>query len=151
MRVPTLLAAVAVGLLLSGASAAPAPFKPPKKKIGEAIKGKWQMTSRVDDGVVTPAEVVKRRTMTIEADKYSIYEGNNLWVRCAYKLDGSKKPPWFQATILQDQFVGETQLGIVKVDGDKMILCIARVGRPDAFTSTPGSGRILVTYTRAKK
>ena len=49
------------------------------KRFKESLQGKWQMTSRVQDGVPSEAELVKNRTVTFEGDKYTVRDGENRW------------------------------------------------------------------------
>jgi hypothetical protein len=48
--------------------------------------------------------------------------------------------------------VGEKTLGLYKVEGARLTICFAAIGkdRPKEFSSEPGSGNELVTYGRAK-
>jgi uncharacterized protein (TIGR03067 family) len=69
----------------------------------------------------------------------------------AYKSDAKKNPAEIDLTP-PDAAKGETILGIYKIDGDTLTLCLTMGGeRPKEFAAPPGSKRMLVTCKRVKK
>src|SRR5258708_4487016 len=70
------------------------------KKYKEALKGEWQMTSRIENGVPSEAEVIKKRTITFEGDKYTVRNGEAIFAQVTYKIDPTKKPAWLDITFI---------------------------------------------------
>jgi uncharacterized protein (TIGR03067 family) len=70
------------------------------------------------------------------------------------KLDPTKKPATIDLAITSGNDKGKSQVGIYKIDGDSITICLARPGetdRPTEFKSTEENGNILVTIKRKKK
>jgi uncharacterized protein (TIGR03067 family) len=66
-----------------------------------------------------------------------------------YKLDETKKPK--EMTVTHD---GKTMLGIYKLEGDKLTVCIANEDdntRPTEFVSKDGTQTMLIVMKREKK
>src|SRR5262249_24377827 len=118
------------------------------KRIKEALQGKWQMTSRIQDGVSSEAELVKNRTVTFEGDNYTVRDGETVAGEVTYEVDPAKKPAWFDVTLKG----GESAKGIVKLEGDKLTFCIGNnSSRPSEFKSERGDGRLLAEFKKVKK
>ncbi len=64
MRTCALLASVTLLVFGPGSRSDGGEKEEANKKYIEALQGAWQMTSRIDDGVVSPEGVVKNRTIT---------------------------------------------------------------------------------------
>jgi uncharacterized protein (TIGR03067 family) len=108
------------------------------------------MTSRIEDGTPSEAEVIKKRTIVFEGDKYTVKDGATVFAEVTYKLDLSKKPAWLDIDFISPKY--DPDKGIIKVEGDTLTFCLAYGGlRPDDFKSIKGDGRILVEYKRIKK
>jgi uncharacterized protein (TIGR03067 family) len=125
------------------------------KKEVAALKGDWKILSRIADGKATPAKTIKDRVITFEDGKYTLRDGKEIYASATFKIDPSKDPKWFDLTITtaDSEYKGKTQLGIYKVNGDRLTFCIADFDakRPTDFTAKKGSGRILTTYRKQKK
>jgi len=127
------------------------PDDDPEPKADRSLIGVWQMTTRVQDGVPSDDDLIKNRTITFDKDKYTIHDRKQLTVQLSYKLNWSKKPAHIDCTFVTPND-GGTDVGIVKIQGDTLYLCLAQGGaRPDKFESKQGDGRIFATYKRVKK
>jgi uncharacterized protein (TIGR03067 family) len=121
------------------------------KKFKEALKGEWKMTSRIEDGVPSAAEVIEKRTIAFEGEKYTVRDGDDIFAEVIYRIDPAKKPAWLDITFIKPKD-GAPDKGIIKVEGDTLTFCLAVGGaRPDSFKSEKGDGRILAEYKRAKQ
>ena len=118
------------------------------KRFKESLQGKWQMTSRVRDGVPSEAELVKNRTVTFEGDKYTVRDGDKIVGELSYKVDPAKMPALFDVTPNNADYAK----GIIKLEGDTLTFCVASEGdRPSDFKSERGDERILVEFKKVKK
>jgi uncharacterized protein (TIGR03067 family) len=146
----TLLASAFLALAVAGAHGRSADDAKDDavKRFKDALQGKWQMTSRIQDGVPSEADLVKNRTVTFEGDKYIVRDGDNVIGELTYKVDPAKKPAWFEVT----PDGGETVKGIIKLEGDKLTFCVGGDGtRPSEFKSEKGDGRLLGEFKKVKK
>src|SRR5262245_42364896 len=82
------------------------------KRFKEALQGKWQMTSRIQDGTPSDAEIVKNRTITFAGDKYTVRDGETVIGELNYTVDPAKKPAWLDVSPRE----GESAKGIVKLE-----------------------------------
>lgn len=150
MRTLLLAALCATALAARGADE---PSDAIKKELA-ALKGEWKIVSRTEDGRETPLESIKDRVIVFEGDAYEIRNGKDLHVAAKIKLEPTKAPKWFDLTITSPiGSAGENQLGLYKIEGDTLTICVADFDakRPTEFASKEGSGTILVTYKRPKK
>jgi uncharacterized protein (TIGR03067 family) len=118
------------------------------KRFAEALQGKWQMTARIQDGVPSEAELIKKRTVTFEGDKYTVRDGVEVVGELSYKVDPARKPAWFDVTPKD----GDPARGIIKLEDDTLTFCVGNDGnRPSDFKSERGDGRLLVEFKKVKK
>jgi uncharacterized protein (TIGR03067 family) len=156
MRIHVLLVLVIIILLMGGhqtISGDEAKDKAIKKTV-KAMKGEWQMISRVIDGQEDPKEVVQSRTIKIEPKKYTVWVEGELDTELTYILDPTKKPMLFDVTFQSGDFKGKTRQGIIEIEKDTLTICLAGSfgkGRPVAFKSKQGDGQVLAKYKRVKK
>ena len=119
--VSAILTFAALGLIAADA---------PANDDAAGLKGKWKAVSIKAGGQVSPAEDVKRfqfsftdKTYTNTIDDKAVEEG-------AYATDDSKTPKAMDFDIKTGQDEGKKQLGIYKLDGDKLTIVVAQ-GRVD--------------------
>lgn len=121
------------------------------KQFKEKLQGKWQMTSRIEDGVPSDAELVKNRTITVVGDNYTVKDGEKVVSEISYKIDPAKKPAWLDV-VPKDAKDADPGKGIIQLEGDTLTFCVG-VGlpRPSDFQSKPGEGLLLLEFKRVKK
>jgi uncharacterized protein (TIGR03067 family) len=118
----------------------------------QSLDGVWEITAVIDDGrVVSPNDVL----MNYAADGRVTISGQTveLWVPMTYQR---KKLPFVADTSRNPARVDIAGMeksggrGIFMFTGDSLMLCLASRdrGRPDTFSSLPGSGNLLVTLKR---
>jgi uncharacterized protein (TIGR03067 family) len=150
MTLPVRYVPLAVALLVVSPAARAADDKADEalKKFKGMLQGKWQMTVRVQDGEKSDADLVKKRTVTFDGDKYTLKDDDKALAEVPYTVDPSKTPARFDLTPAE----GTSWRGVIKVDGDTLTFCIGSEDpRPDDFKSESGTGRILAEFKRVKK
>src|SRR4029078_12458215 len=105
-----------------------------------------------DKGQKLPEETVKKATLTIEGDKHTA-KGGGVTIVGTHKGDPTKKPAQIDASDTEGPFKGKTRLGIYKLEGDQFTFCFALPGkdRPEQFSTTSGTGHVLVVWKKEKK
>ena len=107
----------------------------------ELLQGIWTVTALEADGQETPATMLANARIVIQRDRFTStgmgadYEGT-------VKLSTSTKPRQIDMKFDAGPEKGNTNLGIYKLDGDTLKICLATSGtvRPSRFKSTSGSG-----------
>src|SRR4051812_42693954 len=129
---PSLLTALAVVL------AAPAP-KVNSKKDPPSVVGEWVAEKFVNGGEDGPSPS-GRSTLAFTADgKFRIGEGGKEPAPFNYTTDPKKTPAEIDI-VIPDKPKAPPMLGIYKVEGDMLTLCMGGGGkRPDKFESPVGS------------
>jgi uncharacterized protein (TIGR03067 family) len=121
------------------------------------IKGTYTIIGIEAGGEKIPDEFLKKGkeedlTLKITADKIIAIK-NGKEDPAAYKLDTSKKPHEIDLTATKDG-KEEKMYGIFKVDGDKLIICMAEVekpaDRPKEFKTTKEGKSIMITLQKKK-
>jgi|SRR5262245_29567511 len=115
----------------------------------ELLQGTWNVTSLEMDGQQMPdtmlgeAEIVIKGTRFMTTGMGAIYEGT-------LNLDPSANPPQLDMKFDAGPEKGNTNLGIYKLNGNTLKLCLATRGsvRPSRFASAPGSGFAVEVLTR---
>jgi uncharacterized protein (TIGR03067 family) len=122
-------------LLLVGPGLVPAREK---KEDRDQFQGTWEVVKLEQTGQDF-ADWVKGEspTMTYDGDKYT-FKGKTVLERGEFKLDPKAKIPTLDYTITEGEHKGKRQLGIYKLEGDTLTLCLAQEGadtRPTTFTT----------------
>jgi uncharacterized protein (TIGR03067 family) len=116
------------------------------------LEGSYTMVSSEEKGVKLPEETVKNATLKMEGDKHTAKVGK-VTIIGTHKLNPTKKPAAIDASDTEGPFKGKTRLGIYKLEGGQFTFCFALPGkdRPEQFSTTSGTGHILVVWMKEKK
>jgi len=144
-----------LGFLLMGLGLLAAPGAKDEKDKDDLKKfeGTWVFTSWEHAGEALPAEARDTARWTMKGEKYT-FEFGGMTEEGTIKLDPSKKPATMDLAITEGQDKGKDQVGIYKIEGDTITVCLAPPGakdRPTEFKSTEDNGFILVAIKRSKK
>src|SRR5262245_42207302 len=92
-RFPVLVVVTTLGAVAC-ASAVPAADDRDEavKKDLEKVAGTWQLVSREKDGQKLPEDEVKRTTLTLTGDKYSVQVDGKTVEEGTFRIDPSRKP-----------------------------------------------------------
>ena len=102
------------------------------KKEASKIKGKWSVVTMSVDGNALPAEALKDFKCTFEDKKYTIVVNGDINEEGEYALDDSKSPPTIDFDIKKGSDEGKKQVGILKIEDNKMTLVLGMPGEPTA-------------------
>jgi uncharacterized protein (TIGR03067 family) len=145
--------AVALLTVTLGAVAAPDKEKKDDKDGVKKMEGEWKVTAWEQGGNSLPAEALEGSTWTVRGDKYTFVMGPNT-EEGTFKLDPAKKPATIDLDIATGNCKGNAQVGIYKVDGDTITICLNRpgaTGRPTEFKSTEDGDTFIVATLKRKK
>lgn len=142
---PTLLTALALAV------GAPGPKDPPKKDTNPLL-GEWVGEKAESGGMPLPIPVGGVSLEFKPDGKLVMGDGGKPPEEAGYTADAKKDP--HEIDLMPPAAGGKvmTMVGIYKVEGDTLMLCLAAVGeRPKKFESGAGQATILMTFKRAKK
>ncbi len=116
----------------------------------QELTGTWEPVSKINDGKKEPDD---RAKLVIDSSGEAKLLVGDLDVRRGMTdIDPMAKPMTIDMIWKTADREGNKTRGIYKVEGDRLTICFAAIGkeRPKEFSSEPGSGNELVTYERAK-
>jgi uncharacterized protein (TIGR03067 family) len=123
------------------------------KKDRKTIEGTWRVVAFEVDGNKGTEEDAKKLTVVNGSDgTWSLRSEDKEMNKGTSTIDPTKKPKTIDFTITEGEGKGNQHLGIYELGEKTRKLCFASPGkeRPTEFSSTPGSGHILVTFEREK-
>jgi uncharacterized protein (TIGR03067 family) len=123
------------------------------KKDRKQIKGTWRGVALVVNGEKFTENDAKALTVVNGADgAWSICDKEDEKSKGTSTVDPTKNPKAIDITPSIGGDKGMRYLGIYELGENSRKVCIAQPGkdRPTEFSSTPGSGHILVTFERVK-
>ena len=136
-------------MLAVGCAAAVAPEA---AEAGDAqrLSGVWVAVSAERNGA--PADDLKGHRLTFSGDRFTIRSKGKLLYQGAFRVDPSSKPATIDFTHARGGAKGKTWLGIYRLEGEALKICdnaddLAK-GRPAAFSTEAGSGRVLLSFKR---
>ena len=137
-------------LLLTALAVAAPGIKDPPKKAPNPV-GEWVVESITFNG--QPVQLPDELRYELTDDGRYIGRRNRArdLPACEYKLDPKAVPPAIDLRPPAGAAGPRAQIGIYKVDGNTLTMCLGTGERPTAFESPAGSGLMLVVMTRAKK
>jgi RNA polymerase sigma-70 factor (ECF subfamily) len=119
-------------------------------KDAAKIVGTWAYTSVEVGGRKVPEEDLKEAKMVFDAEGKFKANPKGHEMAGTYELDPAKKPK----EITTKNGEGRTHLGIYKLDGDSLTVCMSEeegAERPTEFATKEGTKVILVVFKREKK
>lgn len=123
-----------------------------KKDDAEALKGKWVAVSIKQSGFAVPDEAAKAFTFRFDGKEY-VNSAPGQSEEGGYKIDSSKNPKTIDFDIKTGNDKGKKQVGIYKLDGDKLTIVASMAGEADRPKSIePGANDpVLVVVLEREK
>jgi uncharacterized protein (TIGR03067 family) len=125
-----------------------------KKELSK-LEGNWNVVRQEKRGNLVPPVVSRRGGLLIEDDTLKwLVSGREAGNQTAdFTIDPTKDPKTIDIEITRGSFIGKKQLGIYRLDGDKLEICwgyTEPLKRPTKFTTKAGIGSGF-EYTVYKK
>ena len=125
----------------------------PKNKDADSPKGKWTAVSISMGGMAVPDEVVKGFKFNLDDKTYTNIIKEEVVEEGEYKIDATMSPKTIDFDIKKGRDDGKKQLGIYKIDGEKLTIVAAVAGsdeRPKSFNVESGSQLLELVLEKAK-
>jgi len=118
----------------------------------ERHQGTWRASTSVYDGQDAAPDIVRSITRTVDKDHVVWKRDGKSFAGTKIELDPSRDPKAIDVIPDGGQDRGERVLGIYKLEGDRLTICMAAPGqpRPKAFKAEKGSGYTLRTFIRER-
>jgi uncharacterized protein (TIGR03067 family) len=143
----------ALGLFAALTAALLQPESPKQTKALRSFQGSWTVESLMIDGKPVRDEDKAKFKLDVNADRWSVsLEGKQLFV-FKMRLDESAVPKQIDFTCMAGDLKDKVIPGIYRFDLDHLTMCRhlkPASERPKDFSSTPGSGLILVTWKHSR-
>jgi|SRR5271166_3932779 len=123
------------------------------KKEATNFKGKWSVVSISQGGQALPAEALKDFKCNFEDKTYNNVVNGEVAEEGEYTFDDTKSPKTIDFDIKKGQDEGKKQVGIFKIEGDKVTMVLGEPGsteRPTSFKVEAGSKVIEAVLERVK-
>jgi uncharacterized protein (TIGR03067 family) len=127
---------LASAILILAAAGIVADDDPKKKDDAALIKGKWSAVSLSFGGKPAPEDFAKDFKFTLDDKTYTNIVNGKVIEEGEYKIDDSKSPKTIDFDIKKGDDSGKKQLGIYKIEGEKLTIIVAQAGsdeRPKSF------------------
>ena len=114
-----------------------------------ALEGEWAFEFVELDGDAVPAAMSGSSRMLIDGDRFRM-ESPEATYEGIFNIDVDQHPPHIDVEFIEGPEAGEWSYGIYTLDVDRVTFCFGLVGspRPNAFATSPGSGRALERLRR---
>jgi uncharacterized protein (TIGR03067 family) len=121
-----------------------------RERERERHQGTWRVTSFVSDGAEAPPEVAGKMSRVVEGDHVVWKRDGNSFAGTTVELDPARDPKALDVIPDGGKLKGKRVLGIYKLDGDTLTICMAAPDqdRPTVFEAGKGSQRTLMTFKR---
>jgi uncharacterized protein (TIGR03067 family) len=113
------------------------------------LQGEWSIVFLEVDGLAPAPHIFAGAKMVIEGNRFT-----SLGMGAVYggtiELNPETAPKSFRMKFTAGPDTGKTNSGIYELEGDRWRICLNVTGgpAPDAFVTSPGSGRALETLNR---
>jgi uncharacterized protein (TIGR03067 family) len=126
----------------------------PEADAGPAteLEGEWAMVSGSMDGHPMQRSLVKQGRRIVKGDRLTVLFGAQVFLKARVTTDPSKAPKHIDYAVTSGAGAGLAQLGIYKLERDKLKICMAAGGQPRAieFESLHGDGRTLTMWRKQR-
>jgi uncharacterized protein (TIGR03067 family) len=122
-----------------------------KKEEMKKLQGPWVLISLTEDGRQLGIADFK---LTFAGNKYTVTVAGRISLEGTFRIDPTKKPKVFEETHTSGAKRGQSSVGIYKLEGDRLTICLPETGkdnRPTGFVSKAGTGHELTVFKREKK
>jgi uncharacterized protein (TIGR03067 family) len=129
--------------------------QPADEKKADPFQGTWEVV-KLEQGGQDLSEGLKDGPATLKfvGNKYTFTAGEDV-EEGTFKFDAKAKTPTIDLTITEGRAKGKIQLGIYKLDGDTLKVCLGEEGgkeRPTKFSTAADSADfVMFTLQRKKK
>jgi uncharacterized protein (TIGR03067 family) len=147
---PRQIGCLVLGLFAIWLCAAALPDGDAVKNERKRHQGTWTVTSSIYDGQQAAEEVVRSIKRTVSDDHVVWERDGKRFAGTKIELDPTREPKTIDVIPDGGPNRGERVLGIYKLKGDTLTICMAAFGqpRPKEFKAEKGSGCTLRTYRR---
>jgi len=125
----------------------------PKKDDTPSLKGNWTVVSIKVGGQDAPAGEAEKMKFGFDDKSYTNSVGDQVIEDGGYTIDASNTPNTIDLDIKKGQDAGKKQLGIFKVEGDKVTFVVSEAGstkRPTALNPEDSEQAIVFVLARVK-
>jgi uncharacterized protein (TIGR03067 family) len=125
----------------------------PKKNDADSLKGKWSAVSIAVGGKPMAEDYVKSFILSLDDKTYTNLVMNEVIEEGSYTIVGDKSPKTIDFDIKKGDDAGKKQLGIYKIDADKLTIVAAKAGaveRPKSFQVEAGSDVAEIILEKVK-
>ena len=114
------------------------------------LQGEWSAVKLVRDGISLPPVMLKGGSRSTSGHAVKVSFAGQVMVDALMRVAEGTDPIHVEYQDRSAGGSGAVQLGILRWDGEDVVLCMGAPGqpRPDDFTSEPGSGRTLSQWRR---
>jgi uncharacterized protein (TIGR03067 family) len=125
----------------------------PREREVERHQGTWQCTSSEAGGIKAPFEMVISIQRVVKGDHVEWKRDGKNFAGTTVEFDPTTKPKTIDVIPDGGNAKGKRVLGIYKLEGDDLTICMAGVDqdRPKEFDASKGSKRTLMTFKREKR
>ena len=124
----------------------------PKKDDAEAFKGSWSVASFKVGQESAPADDLKNLKMNFDGKSYTSKVLDQVDEEGNYTIDPSKTPKTIDFEIKKGRDEGKKQLGIYKIEDDKLTLILSLPGATERPKSlTPAASDMLIEAVLERK
>ncbi len=154
MRQTAVLIGLVLGCLITGTEHLDASDSDKDEAVRQDRKlyeGTWRVTALQADGKPAPGDDAKKITVVNLADgTWSVLVDGKEIAKGISQIDPTKSPKTIDFTPTEGFEKAKVYLGIYSIETNTRKLCFAppRKDRPTVFSSTPGSGLVLVEFQR---